>query len=43
MLRGVLVLRGIATADVAADKAQAQMHPPVAKLDAFFANELPGF
>src|SRR5207244_12474106 len=37
MLRGVPVLRGIATADMAASQAQAQMHPTVSHLEALFA------
>src|SRR5271157_1403620 len=35
---GVLVLRGIAAAHIAAFKAQSQMHPGVAELDAIFAD-----
>jgi hypothetical protein len=34
---GVLVFRGVATADVAAAQTQAQMNPSVAYLEAFFA------
>jgi len=34
---GVLVFRGVATADVAAAQTQAQMNPSVAHLKAFFA------
>jgi hypothetical protein len=37
MLRGVLVFRGVATADVAAAQTQAEMHPIVAHLEALFA------
>jgi len=37
MFGGVLVFRGVATANVAATQAQAQMHPTIAHLEAFFA------
>jgi hypothetical protein len=37
MLCGVLVLRGVATANVAAGKAEAEMHPTVAHFEAFLA------
>jgi hypothetical protein len=37
VLGGVLVLRGIATPDVAAFKTQAQMDPRVTHLEALFA------
>src|SRR5579871_5158502 len=38
MFRGVLVLGRIAAADVAANQAQAKVHPTVAHLHAFGAN-----
>jgi hypothetical protein len=37
MFRGVFVLRGIAATDVTTTQTQAQMHPTVAHLKAFFA------
>ena len=37
MLGRVLILRRVAAADVTAGEAQAQMHPPVADLEAVFA------
>ena len=37
MLRGVLVLRGVAAADMATGQAQSQMDPIVAHLKALFA------
>jgi hypothetical protein len=37
MFCGVLVFRGVATADVATAQTQAQMNPSVAHLEAFFA------
>jgi len=37
MLCGVFVFRRVAAADVAAAQAQAEMHPVVAHLEAFFA------
>src|SRR5690349_2812028 len=39
MLRGMLVGRIVATADVTAGAAQPQMHPPASGLQAFFAAE----
>ena len=42
MLRGVLVLRRIAAAYVAADQAKAQVHPLIAHFHALFANVLVG-
>jgi hypothetical protein len=38
VLRRVLVLRGIATTDVAANAAEPQMDPGIANLQAFFAS-----
>jgi hypothetical protein len=35
---GVLILGGVAAADMAADQAHAEMHPPVAALEAFLAS-----
>ncbi len=37
MLCGVLVLGGVAAADMAAAQTQAEMHPAVAHLQTFFA------
>jgi hypothetical protein len=37
MLRGVFVLRGIATSDMTTVQAEAQMNPTVADLETFFA------
>ncbi len=37
MLGGVLVLRRVATADVSADEAHPEMHPPVSCFEALFA------
>jgi hypothetical protein len=36
MLRGMFVLRGVTTADVATAQAQAEMHPGVTHLEALF-------
>ena len=38
MLRRMFVLRRVAAADMAADHAQAQVHPDIAHLEAFFAS-----
>ena len=38
MLGGVFIFGGIAAADMAADQAQAQVHPAVAHFDAFGAD-----
>jgi hypothetical protein len=43
MLGGVLVLRGIAAAHVAADLAKPQVHPSVAHFDALLADMNLGF
>jgi len=42
MLGGMLVLRGIATAHIAAFQAQSEVHPSVSEFDALFANMLLG-
>lgn len=42
MLGGVLILRGVATANMSTFKAQSQVHPRVAHLHALFANVLIG-
>lgn len=39
----MLVFRGIAAADVSADKAQAEMHPGIASLYALLTHVLGGF
>lgn len=43
VLSGVFIFRRIATADIAADQAHAQMDPRISQLNAFVADMLGGF
>jgi hypothetical protein len=40
MLRGMLVLRGVATTHMPARQAETQVNPGITQLDAFFADVL---